>query len=155
MASRLPVIRQSHLLITLLQCGLLIVAVYFADRYLGKNAALSVLFFYVAYGFVARRAFTGNHRRGMGLFHEKKFREAAEEFALSYEALRRSPWIDQWRGLVLLSPSNISFREMALVNGGFCHAKLGERDNARALYEQALREFPGSAIAETGLRFLH
>lgn len=56
--------------------------------------------------------------------------------------------------MTLLSSSKISYREMALLNEAFCFSQINEGDAAQSRYEQALRMFPNSGIAEAALNML-
>ncbi|MFO1522653.1 MAG: tetratricopeptide repeat protein [Kiritimatiellia bacterium] len=45
----------------------------------------------------------------------------------------------------------MSFREMALVNLAVCHAQIGNGTKSKQYYQQALAEFPKSALAQMAL----
>jgi TolA-binding protein len=54
----------------------------------------------------------------------------------------------------MMSPSAISYREMALVNIAFSVSQLGQGTDAKEYYQRALDEFPNSAMAKAALRLI-
>ena len=46
----------------------------------------------------------------------------------------------------------MSYREMALINTAFCFVQIGEFEQARSHYEQCLRRFPDSELANAALK---
>jgi hypothetical protein len=95
-----------------------------------------------------RALFTAEHRRGISLFHAKKFSEAAPHFEASYQALVRRPWLDRFRWLLLGSASAMSYREMALCNAAFCHSQSG--DGTRARFTSSIPRTGKSAFSWPG-----
>lgn len=49
----------------------------------------------------------------------------------------------------------MAYREMALINMGFCYAQTKQGDKARDCYKRTLQEFPGNQIAEAALNMLN
>lgn len=86
---------------------------------------------------------------------QKQFEAAITCFENSYEFFCNKPWIDDYRSLVLVSPSRVSYREMALLNIAFCLGQLGRQAEAKEYYKRTLEEFPGSQIAHAGLTLLN
>ena len=109
---------------------------------------------YLVYSIGSRFLLLRAHRAGMRLVRREQFSDAIPHFQHSYEFFTHHRWIDDWRFVTLLSSSEISHREMALVNLAFCHAQLGSGEKAREYYLQAVREYPGSPVAEAGLRMI-
>jgi hypothetical protein len=101
-----------------------------------------------------RLVLTPEHRRGIALLRAANFSEAAPQFEASYAALNRRPWIDRFRLLVLGSGGSMTYREMALCNAAFAYSQIANGSRAIELYEQALREFPKSALAASSLQML-
>ncbi len=101
-----------------------------------------------------RSLITRHHRRGMSLIKRGQYAEAIPLFQQSNGFFLQYNWLDRWRYMLLLSSSRTSYREMALVNMAFCYTQIGEGKQAKALYEQALTEFPQSAIAQTALKMI-
>jgi tetratricopeptide (TPR) repeat protein len=94
-----------------------------------------------------------HHKRGIRLMKQQQWAAGIPEFEKSYEQFERHPAIDRYRWLIL-SASPMHFREMALLNIGFCLAQLGRRAESQAMYERVLREYPGSPMAITTLNFM-
>ncbi len=109
---------------------------------------------YLIYSFGSRMVIARDHRRGMRLFHGQQYGEAIAAFTASYDFFTRHSWVDKLRSVTLMSPSAMSYREMALCNIAFCHAQLGDGAKARITYQKALAEFPGSGLAEAALRLI-
>ncbi|MEL6108364.1 MAG: tetratricopeptide repeat protein [Planctomycetota bacterium] len=99
-------------------------------------------------------AIPSSHRKGVSEVRAGQFSEALPRFHRSFEFFDSRRWLDDYRALFLLSPSAISYREMALANLGFCYAQLGDGRNARKCYERCLELFPESLIASSALAML-
>ena len=106
---------------------------------------------YLAYSFGSRYILAAAHRAGIRLSRHGRFKEAIACYEQSYDFFSRYHWIDRYRSVVLMTPSAISYREMALINIAFCHGQLGNGDAAKQYYEKALDEFPDSVMARAGL----
>lgn len=109
---------------------------------------------YLLYSFGSRIVILRDHRRGMALVRQEKFADAIAAFEASLVFLGIYPWIDTYRSVVLMSPSAMSYREMALNNIAFCFAQLGDGNRARKFYDQVLEEFPENGMARTALRLM-
>lgn len=109
---------------------------------------------YLGYALIARAAVPRAHRRGVALVHRGEFTEAIQCFLRSYGFFTDHAWVDKYRFLTCASASAIGYREMALVNIGFCYSQIQDGTNSRLYYERALAEFPGSAIAQAALNML-
>ena len=70
----------------------------------------------------------------------------------SFKFYEKYPALDKHRYIFLLSPSAMSYREMALTNIGFCLNQLGRHDEARRTYERVLNLFPNASIAPFALK---
>jgi tetratricopeptide (TPR) repeat protein len=119
----------------------------------GTGVALGALAF-LAYSRGSRALLLADHQRGMRLLQAGKYEAANEAFERSYRFLSRKPWIDRWRSVILMSPSAVSYQEMALVNIAFAYSQAGQGSEAKAAYERTLRHFPDSAIAQAALRMI-
>jgi hypothetical protein len=126
-----------------------------ADRLNFDFPAVAGSVTYLALSVLARRLVAHHQRRGMRLLFKEKFAEAIPQFQASYDFFTKHRWIDQWRYVVLLSSSRMTFREMALINMAFCFGQMGDGKMARELYERTLREFPDSKAASSALRLLN
>ena len=109
---------------------------------------------YLAYSIGSRQIIASAHRTGIRLSKQGKFQEAIPQYERSYQFFTKHKWIDRFRCLVLMSPSAISYREMALLNIAFCHGQLGNADLAKEYYQKTLQEFPDSGMAKASLKMI-
>lgn len=110
---------------------------------------------YLILSYSLRRLIASEHRQGMMLVKQEKYREAIPHFENSYSFFKQHAWLDKYRYLTLLTSSKISYREMALVNAAFCHGQLGEGQESKGYYERVLQEFPENGIALAALRLIN
>lgn len=109
---------------------------------------------YLAYSIGSRQLIARAHRHGMRLYRNRQYSAAIEAFQSSYDFFTSHAWIDRFRSIVMMSPSAMSYREMALCNIAFCYSQIGDGDNAERYYRQALDEFPDSGLAAAALRMI-
>jgi tetratricopeptide (TPR) repeat protein len=109
---------------------------------------------YLAASLILRATLARHHRRGIRLYRKERFAEAVPHFYQSYDFFTQHAWVDRWRAVTMLSPSRISYKEMALLNVAFCLAQSGERERAILEYKRVLAEFPNSRMAKSALRLL-
>jgi hypothetical protein len=155
MPSRVPIVRQIQYsrMISVVAVLLIVMgaSTFLARGPIGTTVGGAVV---IAYVLTARALIARNHQRGMQLVRRHQFPDAIPAFQKSYEFFDRHLWIDHWRSLVLLSPSAVSYREMALLNIAFCHSQTGNGSKAVEVYQRTLQEFPGSGIATAALNML-
>jgi len=48
----------------------------------------------------------------------------------------------------------MTYREMGLCNIAFCYSQTGMGEKAKAVYQQALNEYPDNGLAQAGLNML-
>lgn len=157
MSSGVPILRQSSasgqlLSILLLAACFFIGAILFPDPRIGGLVGALV---YLCYSVGAKHLVAADHRKGIRLLQSKKYDQAVRSFERSYEFFSRHLWIDRNRALVMVSPSRISYREMALLNIAFCYGQLGKRMQAIEYYQRTLQEFPRSEVAKAALAMLN
>lgn len=109
---------------------------------------------YLFYSFGSRMLIPRDHRAGIALSRQQRFADAIPRFQQSLEFFDRHDWIDSYRSIVLMSPSAVSYREMALANIAFCYSQIGDGEQARSYYEKCLQRFPESGLAITALRMM-
>lgn len=109
---------------------------------------------YLAYSFGSRRLIPHAHRRGMRLAQTQQFEDAIRAHEESYDFFTRHSWLDRYRSITMMSPSAISYREMALINIAFAYSQIGTGDKAKEYYQRAQEEFPDSAMANAALRMI-
>ena len=158
MKSKVPTVRQISWLrvaVVVLICFALIALVQWvlAPSSFAFSEVLGVLIL-LAWSLLVHRLQPPAHRTGNRLVKRGEFREAIPHFERSQEFLSRYRWVDRWRTVMLLESSSISFHEMAMVNIAFCHTQLGNAKEAKALYQKALAEYPGSVIAQASLNMI-
>lgn len=107
---------------------------------------------YLVIALVLRLLLTRHHRRGMYLAREYMFDEAIPEFQKSYEFFHRNPWLDWWRYALLLSASQTSYREMALLNMAYCDIWSDRGEDAVRTYLRVVEEFPNSGMAWAAIK---
>jgi tetratricopeptide (TPR) repeat protein len=158
MSSKTPIIRQISwplVIPQLVVLGILsaLSMLIWGEKY-GSSAIAIGAMIYLSYSYGIRLIVLSRHRAGIILTKQRQFAEAITQFKQSYAFLSRYSWIDRLRAITLMSPSAISFREMALVNIAFCYSQMGNKAQTKASYERALKEFPNSAMARTALNLI-
>lgn len=93
-------------------------------------------------------------KKGMELVKAGKMREAISAFKASYEFFNNHLWLDKYRAVTMLSVSPMSYREMSLINIGFCYSQIQEAEKAKMIYEKVLDEFPKNQVALYALDML-
>lgn len=102
----------------------------------------------------SRRLIPRDHRRGIRLSQAHQYEDAIRAYKDSYEFFTRHAWIDRYRSLTMMSPSAISYREMALINIAFAYSQIGNGDKAKEYYRRAQEEFPDSGMANAALKMI-
>ncbi|HEY1603686.1 MAG TPA: tetratricopeptide repeat protein [Pirellulales bacterium] len=158
MAASTPVVRSISWGAAIVQIAIVIGAALlgsalFKDRDPSLGVMIGAACCLVYYRFM-RRLLVNDHRRGIVLVRQQQFADAVPCFEASYEFMRRHPWADRWRCLLVGSASATSYREMALCNIAFCYSQMGEGDKALACYERAIGEFPDCAVATAALKMM-
>lgn len=139
-----------------LQVGLLFGGVVAVSEWTGDRTAGALWGAggYLLYSRLSKAIALRSHRRGMREMRAGRYEVAIGHFEESYAFLSKHPWIDRFRGVVLLCASRIAYREMALNNIAFCHVLLERLDEAKLGYERLLREFPDSPFPAPALILL-
>ncbi|HEY3489053.1 MAG TPA: hypothetical protein VGK27_02895 [Candidatus Deferrimicrobiaceae bacterium] len=109
---------------------------------------------YVCYSAVVRPLLTRRHRAGIRLLRAGRFDDAVRAFEDSRDYFTRHPALDRYRFLILMSAGAASYRELAMGDIAYAHARAGHRAAAREACEQALAAFPGCAVARFVLETL-
>lgn len=154
MSSGTPMVQQVSwpaVLPQLIAIGVAIGIAYFLGV---RDAVLWGAVAYLAYSFGSRELIARAHRAGIRLVKQQRFAEAIPKFQESFDFFERNPWVDSFRSLTLMSPSAMSYREMALANIAFCYGQLGDGQQSRAYYQKCLELFPSSGLATAALRML-
>jgi len=152
---RIPTVKQICWLATIPQLLVLTVACI-AGWWLTKSpfGVASGAGIYLIYSYMSRRLIPRAHRRGVRLSQEGQFEDALLEHKKSYDFFTRHSWLDRYRSITMMSPSAMSFREMALINIAFAHAQLGNGEMARQYYRRTVEEFPTSGIGNAALQMI-
>jgi len=77
-------------------------------------------------------------RKGIRLLKAGKYNAAIAAFKKSAAYFNRYPLLDKWRHFLLISPSTLSCKEMALKNILACYVMLKNNDKASFYYETLL-----------------
>ena len=149
-----PIIRRISWLAVVPQLLALGAAIMLARHFQLHDGLLVGVIGYLVYSAGSRKILTSYHRAGVRLVRQQHFAEAIEKFQRSLLFFDKHRWIDRFRSIVLMSPSAISYREMALANIAFCYSQIGDGTHARQWYEACLAEFPQSGLAQVGLRIM-
>jgi tetratricopeptide (TPR) repeat protein len=152
MASKKPIVKQVAWLSVIPQIAFLMAMIFLAGALGFQNAILPGVIIYLAISFPLRFGIPHHHRKGIALFKQGAFAEAIPFFEKSYLFFKKYSWVDRYRYVTLLSSSQISYREMALLNIAFCHGQSGDGKKSRDYYEKTLYEFPDSEMAKASLQ---
>lgn len=149
---RLPMIREVSWAalgpqLVLLAALMAIAYTVFGPRYGVTTGALV----YLVWRFGAHQLVALHHRTGIRLLRTKRYELAIAAFERSIAFFERHPWVDRYRALVLLSPSRMAYREMALVNIAYSWGQLGDGNRMKQTYERAAAEYPDNPIATAAL----
>ena len=109
---------------------------------------------YLIVSYSLRLGIPRDNQKGILLLKHGRYEEAIPHFERSYAFFSRHRWLDDFRYLVLLSSSSISYREMALANIAYAYGLMGNGKRAQLGYQRVLEDFPRSMIAHTALRML-
>ncbi len=151
--SKMPVVTQVSIIGSVPQLTVLFLLIGGGFLWAGTFGAWSggVLYFVLRFSL---RELPHAHRKGIRFVNREQFKEAAQCFLDSYEFFEKRRWLDRYRSILMLCPSRISYREMALANSAFCYAQTGDGENARLYYEKCLEHFPDSRLASVALRLM-
>lgn len=120
-----------------------------------ENAFLSMLIgalIYLIFSNGSRYFLLRAHRRAMKLLRARQFRQAIPLFWESYNFFERYPWLDQYRAITMLNSAQFGCREMALNNIAYAYVQLEDAENAKAIYERLLAEFPDSPLGQSAIQ---
>ncbi|MCH7726751.1 MAG: tetratricopeptide repeat protein [Planctomycetes bacterium] len=109
---------------------------------------------YLIYSFGSRKLIPRAHRRGMRLSQTQQFEDALRAHEESYEFFTRHSWLDLYRSITMMSPSAMSYREMALINIAFAYSQIGNGKKAKEYYQRAHEQFPDSGMASAALKMI-
>lgn len=136
--------------------GLFLVVVIYVISQLTQSllAGIAVAVFLTIWLRWLRSILLRPYRQGIRLIEEGRFSEAATSFEKGHQFFEQFAILDMFRGILLLSPSRMGYRELALTNLGYAYVRAGEREKAKATYERLRSEFPHSRAAKAALRQL-
>jgi tetratricopeptide (TPR) repeat protein len=150
-----PVVRQAS--ISGSAVTIAVVAGLAVGGWLVTNSVSGVIWsmgIYFAYAWLTRSLISREHRRGIRLVLLGRYEEAIPAFENSLSFFTRHVWIDRFRAVTMLSPSKMSYREMASCNVAFCYALIGQGAKAKAIYQSVLADYPDNPLAPASLRML-
>ena len=109
---------------------------------------------YFVLSMLLRKIVPADHNSAMSLLMREDYEMAQKGFERSFQYFSKNQWIDDYRVLTMMSASNISYREMALINQALCYLQMGKYEEARAGYEAVLVLFPNSRLAKQAIDYL-
>lgn len=154
MTNNPPIVRQISWLGAVPQFLALALAVFIASRVSPQNGMIWGAAVYLVYSFGSRSIISRDHKAGIALVKDGRFKEAVPRFQKSLTFFDKFPWIDKGRSIFLMSASAVSFREMAMINIAFCYSQTGQGTLAKAKYEECLERFPDCGAAIAALRMM-
>jgi tetratricopeptide (TPR) repeat protein len=155
MSPRVPLVRQISWPATIPQ--LLSLAAAITVGWFATQSATGVFCgaaVYLIYSFSSCKLIPRAHRRGIRLSQNQQYEDAIRSHEESYEFFTRHSWLDRYRSITMMSPSAMSFREMALINIAFAYSQIGDGKKAKEYYQRALDEFPDSGMASAALKMI-
>ncbi|WP_158845032.1 tetratricopeptide repeat protein [Algibacter sp. L1A34] len=155
MSSKTPIIKQTNWIASVIHfliMGVIILLWYLLDP---KNGIFYGALTYLLISYLLRNFIPRDHRKGVKETKLEKFEEAIPYFENSYAFFKKHEWIDKYRIIILLSPSKMSYPEMALANIGFCYGQIGNGKKSKVYYEKTLMEFPESGLAKSALKLIN
>ena len=133
--------------------GIITIILLFA----GLKTDLSILISAVSYmglSVVLQRTIPRHHRMGFRLLVHKEYEMAALAFEKSWNFFCKNKWLDDYRAILLLSASSISYREMSLINRSLCFWRSGNIEKALESYKDVLKHFPNSRLAKEAIDYI-
>lgn len=154
MTNDLPVTRSINYFFLVLQI-LFLVGLYFGYELSGSDeAGIWAAMTYLIVAYATRYFVPLDHRKGMRELKQGDYEKALVSFEKSFQFFSVHRWVDRFRMFTTFSVSKLCYREMALVNKAFTLVCLGRKEEAKALYEVCLKEYPKNNIAFYGLKML-
>jgi tetratricopeptide (TPR) repeat protein len=123
----------------------------------GLKTDLSILISAVSYmglSVILQRTIPRHHRMGFRLLVHKEYEMAALAFEKSWNFFCKNKWLDDYRAILLLSASKISYREMSLINRSLCYWRIGNIEKALESYKDVLKYFPESRLAKEAIDYI-
>ena len=149
-----PKIRSMNYLYLLCQMLFLLV-LHIGFYYSGSDEpALWAAMTYLVIAFSTRYFVPLDHRKGMRALRQGNYQQALVDFEKSFDFFSKHLWIDRFRMFTVFSVSKLCYREIAMVNKAFTLVCLDRKEEAKALYEACLNEYPKNNVAYYGLKML-
>jgi tetratricopeptide (TPR) repeat protein len=158
MSQRMTVVSQLHwkgLTMQLIVIAALVLVAYVAFPNLKIiRYFLVAAWFYFILCRIIRAIFTRDQNRGMRAVQARNFQDAISHFESSYRFFSTHRQLDKWRSVIFGVSSQNSYRVTALCDSAYCYSRIGDRQRAITLLEQALQEEPDCAVAKDLLDLL-
>ncbi|QXP59517.1 tetratricopeptide repeat protein [Olleya sp. HaHaR_3_96] len=155
MSSKVPTVRQTNWISIVPHLLIMGTIIFIWHQINPEKAFLYGAITYLLLSMSLRHLIPKDHRNGIKKNNSENFEAAIIDFKKSYTYFKKHEWIDKYRFVTLLSSSQMSYREMALLNIAFCHSQIGNGEKSKDYYEKVLQEFPDSRLAKSALRMLH
>ncbi len=154
MTQNLPVTNSINYSAFVLQILFLFVLILLFQLSGSDEAAVWAAMIYLVLAYGLRYFVPIDHRKGMRALTQGDYEQAISSFDMSFDFFSKHLWVDRFRVFTTFSVSKLCYREMAMVNKAFALVCLERKEEARALYEQCLTEYPKNNIAFYALKML-
>lgn len=155
MSSKTPMIRQTAWISIIPHLAVMALIMFIWYQFNPQKTVLYGTLSYLTLSIGLRYIIPKSHREGINLVKNLKYEQALAKFEKSHQFFSDHNWIDDYRYIVLLSSSNISYGEMALCNIAFCHSQLGNGKLSKEFYIKTLKKYPDSGLAQAGLNMMN
>ena len=146
MAQRVPTINKISFTAYFVQAAILLLIIFALFLFSVINYVVVGVAVYFLLSIYLKVLIPKWHRKGLYYVKKGALQEAILAFERSYEYFRINNWLDRYRAFVLLSTSQLSYQEMALVNIIYCYQQLGDQNMARKYIKKLREEFPDNKV---------
>lgn len=146
MAPRIPVIHKINFTAYVAQAAILLLIIFSLYLFSVTNYIIVGLALYFLLSIYLKILIPKWHRKGVFYVKKGMLQEAILAFEKSYDFFRGNQWVDRHRAFILLSTSQLSYMEMALVNIIYCYQQLGDQNMARKYIKKLKEEFPDNKL---------
>lgn len=146
MSPKIPVIHKTNFSAYIVQAGILLLIIFILYLFSVTKYSIVGLAAYFLLSIYVKVLIPKWHRKGLYYIKKGALQEAILSFEKSYQYFKANQWIDRYRAFVLLSTSQLSYMEMALVNIIYCYQQLGDQNMARKYMKKLKEEFPDNKL---------
>ena len=144
MASKIPVIRNTRFSYFIPQFAIMLLLILIVGMFNYTYAIILGICLYFILSMYLKIIIPKWHRKGVFALKKGAIEAAIIAFDRSYAYFKKNAWIDKYRAFTLLSTSQFSYTEMALMNIIYCFEKMGNTTKAKQYHKKLQVEFPGN-----------